>query len=375
MENIKNFLKTLNFDYFELPPKKFKAMMTAFKFQLAKLPIVLESPMLLVSTKTCAVDKLLLANVIRGNYLILKDEVVRQINTKTISKKDYDNLLNNIKFLKSNGFSLLVFPEKNYSVFGEVSPLSLEITNFFYETEFDVTYLSPINTFFSLPIWAKTPRRCDTKIIKQNTITHSRLEQLYTQEQNELANKCMPSSASTYAERNKILLRSNQIADGIDRVIYACPRCKEMFSIYAEFNCLKCRNCGSAVEFSENGGIEFTRDIYSYDYLDEFLFNTLKSKKFNVGDTLVKYDNAKLFVTDTKKPVWTNCELTIKFGEIDYKIDGKTKKIFISAIEDLELLPNNELKVYLKKETLHFKGENNENFYILIHLRKLLQIG
>ena len=375
MENKKNFFKQINFDLFEMPPKKFKSMMTAFKFQLSKTPIVLESPSLLIANKTSSVDKLLIANLVRGDYVILKDEVVRKIHNKSLSNKDYELLIKNVKFLKNNGCSLLMFPEKDYSVFGEVSTLPLEITKFFYDTEFDITYLSLINTFYSFPIWAKEQRRCETKCIKQNTIPHSKLDELYSQEQNDLANKCMPSSAATYAEKNKIFLRSNVLAEGIDRVIYCCPRCKEMLSIYAEFNCIKCRNCGSAVEFSDNGNMEFTRDIYSFDYLDNFLFDTLKSQKFEIGQTLVKYDNAKQFVTDGKKQVWKNCEFTIKFGEIEYKTDSKTKKIFISSIDDIELLPNNELKLYIKKEILHFKGENSENFYILNHLHKLLQLS
>ena len=281
----------------------------------------------------------------------------------------------NNSVLKNNNYSLLMFPEKDYSIFGEVAPLPLDITKFFYDTNFDITYLSLINTFYSLPIWAKEHRRCETKCIKQNTITHSKLDELYSQEQNDLANKCMPSSAAKYAEKNKILLRSNVLAEGIDRVIYCCPRCKEMLSIYAEFNCIKCRNCGSAVEFSNNGNIEFTRDIYSFNDLEDFLFNTLKSQKFEVGKTLIKYDNVKQLVTNGKKQLWKNCEFIIKFGEIEYKTDSKTKKLFISAIDDIELLPNNELKIYTKKETLHFKGENNENFYILVHLHKLLQLS
>ena len=59
----------------------------------------------------------------------------------------------------------------------------------------------------------------------------------------------------------------------------------------------------------------------------------IKSQKFEIGQTLVKYDNAKQFVTDGKKQVWKNCEFTIKFGEIEYKTDSKTKKIFISSID------------------------------------------
>ena len=52
---------------------------------------------------------------------------------------------------------------------------------------------------------------------------------------------------------------------------------------------------------------------------------------------------------------------------------GKTKKYPIQNFDDIELLPNNVLKLYTKKEIITLKGENAENFYIIIHLHKLLK--
>ena len=375
MEKHTNFLKSLNADFFENPPKSLKSKMTAFKFSFAKVPVVLNEPALLVSNKTCTVDKQLLSTVIVGNYLILKDSVVRSIYNQTLSKTDYNKLIKNIELLKTNNYSLLVFPEKDYPIFGTTSPLCQEISNFFYDTGYDITFLSLINTYFSQPIWASTHRRCDTKCLKQNTITHARLENLYQKEQLELFNKCMPSSAATYAEKNHLLMRSNQLAEKIEQVIYCCPRCKEFFSVYSEFNCLKCRNCGSAVEFQNNGRIDFTQDIYSFDYLDSFMFEQLQSKRYYASQEIVRFKDVKMLDSSAKKETWKPVEFAILFGEFHIKDSNKTHKYFLSSIEDIELLPDNILNITFKKEKLVFKGENGECFYFLLHLHKLLQIS
>ena len=375
MEKRTNFLKELNMDFFENPPKSLKSKLTAFKFSFAKTPVVLSSPTLLVSNKTCAVDKQLLSSVIVGNYLILKDSVVRDIYNQKLSKTDYNKLLKNIAQLKENGYSLLVFPEKDYPVFGKVGMLSQEIANLLFDTGYDITFLSLVNTYFSMPIWSTTHRRCDTKCVKQNVIAHSRLEDLYQKEQLELFNRCMPSSATTYAEKNHLFMRSNQLAEKIERVVYCCPKCKTFFNVYSEFNCLKCRNCGSAVEFQNNGRIDFTKDIYSFDYLDEFMFEQLQNKNYQPSQRIIQYNNIKMLDASSKKEVWKNVTFLILFGELHITADGKTDKYFLSNIEDLELLPDNTLNISLKKEKLTFKGENGECFYFLLHLHKLLQFS
>lgn len=375
MEKNTNFLKTLNMDFFEYPQKSLKNKITAFKFSFAKVPIIVSSPVLLVSNKTCALDKQLLSTVIVGNYLILKDSVVRSIYNGTLSKTDYNSLLKNIETLKSNGYSLLIFPEKDYTVFGKTGALSQEISNLMYDTGYDITFLSLVNTYFSMPLWSTVHRRCDTKCVKQNTIAHSRLDDLYQKEQLELFNKCMPSSAATYAEKHHLLMRSNQLAEKIERVVYCCPRCKTLFSVYSEFNCLKCRNCGSAVEFQNDGKFEFTQDIYSFDNLDDFMFEQLQEKHFMSSQEIVRFNNVKMLDASAKKETWKNVSFAILFGELHIKTEDKTLKYFLSNIIDLELLPNNTLNVYLKKEKLTFKGENGECFYFLIHLHKLLQFS
>ena len=76
-----------------------------------------------------------------------------------------------------------------------------------------------------------------------------------------------------------------------------------------------------------------------------------------------------------KKETWKTVTFSILFGEFHVIDADKTDKYFLSNINDIELLPDNTLNVYFKKEKLTFKGENGECFYFLIHLHKLLQFS
>lgn len=374
MEKNKQFLKNLNFEYFDNPPSKLKSLAVCFKFMMSKPAISCDKPTLFVCNKTTEFDRFFVTASISGNYLFLKDEVVKKLHSNSFSVKEYDDLLKNIKILHDNDWSLVVFPEKKYTIFGDAEKLPLQVTNFLFDTGYDLAFLYLVGTYFAKPIWAQSHRRCDTKCIKQTSFTHAKLEELIEREQNEILNKCMPSSASVYAEKNHVFIRSNKLAERIERIIYACPHCKEFFSVYSEFNCLKCRNCGSAVEFSNNGKIDFSRDIYSFDYLDEFLFGLLRKQPVDLSRQFVSYDGVGLLDESLKTPKFNyDTKMTVFFNEIHLTNQGKTKKYAIQNIDDIELLPNNVLKLYQKKEVVTLKGENAENFYIIIHLHKLLK--
>ena len=174
----KQFLKDLNFEYFDNPPNKLKSLAVCFKFMMSKPAISCDKPTLFVCNKITEFDRFFVTASVSGSYLFLKDEVIKKLHSNSFSVKEYDDLLKNIKMLNDNGWSLVVFPEKKYTIFGDAEKLPLQVTNFLFDTGYDLSFLYFVGTYFAKPIWAQTHRRCDTKCIKQTLFTHAKLEEL-----------------------------------------------------------------------------------------------------------------------------------------------------------------------------------------------------
>ena len=372
MENKRTFLKTINTDFFEFAPNKFKSKFYSMKHLIYEKIIEIKSPSLYVCNKTTKFDKCFVGNTLRGDYVFLKEEILSKIRQNKISKTDKDSLLKQIRALFENNFSLVVFPEKNITLFGKCETIPKTITEFLVETKYDLKFLYLINTYFTNPVWASHPRKCDAKFSQQFSVTHECLSALSPDERNEKINKMMPSSASNYASKFKPLIRSNNLAEDLETIMYCCPHCGKFFSLYSEFNCLKCHECMKVIEFTRDGRILFSSAITNYDEIENFLFEKLKQIGFTVLP-IVKHSDIIFneISNDKTKSKPQVVSLDIYADKIEIKNDNLSKKIKISSIQDIVLEPNNQLRLTMNDKTLTMQGKNKQNLYILFDLLKL----
>ena len=367
-----NLKKILSANFFEFPKSRFTNSRIARKFFFFNSKHEIKSPAVYICNKTMPYDKFLIASALFGNFVFLNDDVILKLHRNTLSKQEKTELLSEIKLLVDNGYSLVVFPEKNYTIFGECERLPQSVTEFLFETKLDLRFFYLIGTYFAKPVWSNQVRKCETRYSQQFRISHTELAEKSVENRNNAINNLMPSSASIYAQKFSLLIKNESRAENIDSIVYCCPKCKSFFSIYSEFSCLKCRNCGSFIEFSNDGKIMFSNEIESFDDIEPFLFNTLKKYNFTIK-AIVTYDNIKLIkeTEDGKPEIFKDVNLEIYADKFVFVANDKKRTFNISEVEELALEQNNTLFVKAKKEEFRLQGEHKENLFILIHLLKL----
>lgn len=374
MDKKTNIGKQINLDYFELPASKLKSKLVATKFSFFNQKYELTSPALFVCNKTTQFDKYLISSVMIGNYVFLKDDVIQALYKNALSTTVKKEILKQFELFKECGYSVVIFPEKNITIFGNCSNLPQNITEFLFETGFELKFLYLIGTYYSSPIWSKIHRKTDTRYFQQFKIEPEAIINKSEAERNKIINNLMPSSASVYASKFPLALKSNMLAENIDSIIYCCPHCKTFFSIYSEYNCIKCRECGTLVEFSKDGKILFSNTINSFDDIEQFLYNELKHKEFD-NNPLVCYNTATMLSVSSKgRPIKTpNTEVKVYADMIKIKNELISKTIKISDIQEAILQNNNIIRLALKKDIILLQGTNKENFYIILDLLKMFK--
>jgi hypothetical protein len=177
-----------------------------------------------------------------------------------------------------------------------------------------------------------------------------------------------PASASTYSSKFLTNLRSNNRAVGLERIMYCCPNCKKLCTLYSEFSCIKCKNCGSAFEINNDGQLLFSRNISSFDEIKNFQFTALKSSDFSINE-IVTYDKiTQIIPQNTKKTIKINVVMQIYADKltITNPLTNIKKDIFLDSIDNIEFTYNNNIKIILNNaKELYFCGNNNENFLII----------
>lgn len=370
--NKKFISKIIDEEYFEMPPNRLKCKVVSFLRAFVPNNIELVNPHIVICNKTGMFDKILVTNLITSNFVFLKDSVIEKIYNDDFPSNKKKELLKNLNYLKNAFISVVIFPEFNYSIFGKSEELPQKITDFLCETNFDLKFLTLVGSYFNYPIWASKPRLSSINISQQFSINSKSLARLSLEEKNLAINNYMPSSATIYSSRFPIMIKSNNIAENIESIVYACPKCGTLFSVYSEYNYLKCRECGSAIEFAHNGQISLSSTIHTFDDFDEFLLNNLKNRSFSIKP-LITYNSVFLMTRLLNGKIRELGQITFSIfaNKIEIKTSNKTTTIKFSEIKNIKLIEENTIIIFTKKEEFVVRGINKENFYILFHLQKI----
>ena len=176
-----------------------------------------------------------------------------------------------------------------------------------------------------------------------------------------------------------MFLRGNKLAENFESFLYVCPNCNQFFSIISEFSCLKCHNCGTAFEFSNSGEIDLCKHFSTIDEASEFQYSLLSSIKPSF-DRLFSYNNLKVkdFFTNSTTQYMECPSFEIYQNKIDFVLyDNKTTIPFESLIDVYIDYGNQIFFTWKTKDDLLdkyvFKGDNKENFYVILDLIKLFK--
>lgn len=374
--NKKKYVKHFyNSEFFDLPDNFFKVKATALKFRYIKNKIELVHPCLFICNKTTPFDMRLISNTLKGTYVFLKDSVVQKIYDNKLSQEKRKELLKSFATLKEAFISVVMFPEKNMTVFGKPEILPESITNFIKETEFNIKFFSLVGTYFSYPVWSTIFKPCETRFHQQFNLSYNEIDNLSPAETNSAINSYMPSSATTYSHKYNPFIRSNQKAQNLETVIYCCPNCKNLFSVYSEYNCLKCMECGTAVEFASNGTILLSSNITDLESFADFQFNVLNTMKYNDKKPMISYPAISCWIkNDAQEDIYFGfAKLNIYCNKIVLNTLNGDLEYKLNKAQSVEYKRNNTLVINMNnKEKITLSGSNKQNFYIIHDLVKII---
>ena len=118
------------------------------------------------------------------------------------------------------------------------------------------------------------PQWSDRKIRKvhpivneiETIVTKHDTEVLSAQEIQEKIESKFYNSEEEWMEDKNILIKYENRAVGLERILYKCPHCGAEFEMSSEGHCLKCNHCGITYDYLENGHLECVNGETKFDY-------------------------------------------------------------------------------------------------------------
>lgn len=369
---MKHFKQKLEF--FSFPKSKLINNLIISKYSFDKIDIYDDKSCVFVTPKIAKLDRVFIQKCLNKKFVFMNEQTNNEIVDGTINPKKLEQVLSEINKLSSMGFSISMSLSDEPSVFGENKTITKSLALFLYKTKLDIKILTFPGEYFAVPVWSNIYRR--TKIYSNQNITIKQrmLEGFSEKEIVKTIQESTPSSASTYSSKFYLNLKSNKLAQGLETVIYCCPNCENLLSLYSEFSCIKCKNCGSAFELSLDGKILFSSKYNNFDEIENYQYSVLTRKDFDIN-MIIQYDKITQIFAE-------NCKKTPKFDVIlqiypeklivKNKLTNETTEIFYDEVENVKFLFGNTIKIILKNaKQFYFCGNSNENLLIIKDLVKL----
>ncbi len=175
---------------------------------------------------------------------------------KEITKKQYIADLGCVRKMKKYmdaGISVALCPEGQVASCGKTGIVPKANGKLMKFLGYPVAVCLTHGAGLSRPKWGYTARR--GKVVTKCDIlyTAEQTKELSPDELYEGLVQALQFNEHKYQIENDLVFKGKRRAEGLERILYRCPKCGKEFTIKTEDNNLTCTACGNAIEYAKNG--------------------------------------------------------------------------------------------------------------------------
>ena len=226
----------------------------------------LKAPYLLLSNHNAFLDfKVLTAALFpqRANYVVAIDGFIGREwllrNVGCICKRKFTNdvqLVRQLRRVLKNGDVAVIYPEARYSLCGTNAILPDSLGKLVKLFKVPLVTMIINGHHINSPFWNTKDRgvkNCEATLTQ--LITAEEIEQLSVAEINEKIRQAFVYDDYAWQKARGIRVKSRKRAEGLHKVLYQCPHCKNEYHMHSEGTRLWCADCGKVWEMTECGGL------------------------------------------------------------------------------------------------------------------------
>lgn len=243
------------------------------------------------------------------------------------------------------------------------------------------------------PVWNLSKRKNRVEAIMRQVITKEEIENLSIEEVDKRISQHFVYDDYAWQKNNKIKIKYKKRAEGLHKVLYKCPCCKEEFKMDSKDNLIFCKACSKQYILDEynqikaiNGHTEFSHipDWYKwereevkkeiiagkYEVEDIVDVDSLPNSKgfINAGEGKLKHDSNGFTLDFTQEGKMIKLEKSVKSMysiHVEYNYNNKGDCIDLSTLEDTYYIyfkshKNIVTKIHFATEELYKLQEKNK---------------
>lgn len=211
-------------------------------------------------------------NVVCGYQNILKKGLYRLfiafgVISKYLYQPDFVCVKKMLRVIRNNG-CIGLFPEGIQSTSGSTHPINPATAQFIKSSRANIVVCSSRGAYLATNRYSPDRKKGYIGLHYSLLFTPEQLEALSTEQIYELIlQKISYNDFAFNKEARHKYVGKKPNADGLDKILYKCPHCKEEQVLFVEGDTIKCKTCGFAARVNEyydlipTGGKECPEDI------------------------------------------------------------------------------------------------------------------
>ncbi len=291
-----------------------------------------------------------------ANEYYMRLPFLRRIAARTglIPKKlftaDIRSVAGIMKMLR-RGYSVTVFPEGRLSIDGSTYPLAKGTGGFFRKLGKDLVLVHISGGYYSKPKWRRKFFKSDINVRVVRVIKSAELASLTDEEVDAAIRDAISSKGGDLPVRP---YRRRDLADGIEKVLYRCPDCGELYSLKGRGTTVRCSACGKTRTL--DGFYRFDDGKTINDLYSEIAAIERREAQDTVLETRVR---VKVFKPDGKSERQTGlCRMDA--GGFSYVSDGGLKfSVGKGNMQALAFSCGEEFELYIGDDLYYFYPDSN----------------
>ena len=175
--------------------------------------------------------------------------------SKTKSRADSSTIRNIIKAKKANRV-IGLFPEGNRSWNGQTDELVFSTSKLIKSLKIPVVAATIKGGYLSTPRWAQSARQGEIRVSFEQLFTENELENYTNDEIHSKLNQALFHDEFAWQQQVNIEFKGKQLANYLERYLYACPNCQQIGKMYSNEDRFSCRDCLYEVKYTNKGLFE-----------------------------------------------------------------------------------------------------------------------
>ena len=258
-----------------------KAWMHRSRVDKTNMPKKMKGPYFLLCNHNAFMDFMIMTKAIfprRGNYIVAIDGFIgiewllRSVggicNRKFVRST---KLVKSILQARNLGDVIVLFPEARYSLCGTVSQLPESLGKMIQKLNIPVVTLIMSGHHINAPFWNIKNRKIKPVEAKMSLLlTQQETQELDVETINSKLKDAFVYDDYRWQLENKVSVKTNKRAEGLQKVLYQCPNCNAEYYITANGSRLTCGSCNKSWDMNEYGQLSAVEGDTEFSHIPDW---------------------------------------------------------------------------------------------------------